>query len=231
MIILAIETSSERGSMALSRDGKVASTQLDAGPKQSETAMRRLRDLLAGCGMRIEDVDAVAFGSGPGMFTGLRLGCGLAQGLAIGLSKPIVAVSSLHALAARCQGARIVAATDARMGEIYLQCFERDDTGLHPRGAAECVPPEELRPLAPAGGWQGIGSAFEVYAGRLPEAFLQSIEMVDGEARARAEEVAAIAAERLAEGRATPLEAAVPQYVRNKVALTTRERLARGGDS
>ena len=231
MIILAIETSSERGSMALSHGGKVASTSLDAGPKQSETALRRLRDLLEGCGLHIEDVDVVAFGSGPGMFTGLRLGCGLAQGLAIGLSKPIVAVSSLLALAARCRGERIVAATDARMGEIYFQCFKRRDGVLVPENEPDCVPPEQLPALSPDSGWQGIGNAFAVHAARMPAAFLGAIAVIDADARPRAEEVAELAADLVAEGRTTPLEEAVPQYVRNKVALTTRERLARGGRS
>ena len=217
--------------MALSRDGNIVATQLDAGPKQSETALTKLRDLLQGCGLRIEDIDAVAFGSGPGMFTGLRLGCGLAQGLAIGLSKPIVAVSSLHALAARSAGSRIVAATDARMGEIYIQRFLRGDAGLAAGGEPECLPPEQVPALSPESGWHGIGNAFAVHVGRLPDLFMRSIEVVDADARPRAEEVAVIAAERVAEGRTTPLDEATPQYVRNKVALTTRERLARGGRS
>lgn len=229
MIILAIETSSERGSLAVWNDGACEAIELAPGAGQSATALQRLRELISKLGLALEQIDAIAFGSGPGMFTGLRLGCGLAQGLAIGLAKPVVSVSSLQALAARSSGERILAATDARMGEVYVQGFCRTDGALAPMGQAACVPPEQLPPPPAGQSWKGIGSGFSAYRERLPAEMLARVDVVDAEAVPRASEVAEIGRRRFSSGSVTSLSEAVPDYVRNKVALTTLERLARGG--
>lgn len=152
MNILAIETSSDRGSLALTNECFMDWVDLDPGPAQSATALAKLKVLLATHGLGVKDIQFIAFGSGPGMFTGLRLGCGLAQGLSIGLAKPIVAISSLEALANQSDDGQVVAATDARMGEIYSQCFMRTGDMLTPCGVPTCVPPEMLSlPEGPAG--------------------------------------------------------------------------------
>jgi len=229
MIILAIETSSERGSLAVWNDGACEAIELAPGAGQSATALQRLRELISKLGLALEQIDAIAFGSGPGMFTGLRLGCGLAQGLAIGLAKPVVSVSSLQALAARSSGERILAATDARMGEVYVQSFCRVDGEVKPLGDAACVPPEQLPPPAEGSAWKGIGSGFAAYRERMPAELVTRLEVEDAQAVPHAREVAEIGWCKYSAGRLTPLSEAVPEYVRNKVALTTRERLARGG--
>ncbi|MCB1890075.1 MAG: tRNA (adenosine(37)-N6)-threonylcarbamoyltransferase complex dimerization subunit type 1 TsaB [Rhodocyclaceae bacterium] len=229
MRILAIETSSDHGSLALADHGDIDCVDLEAGPAQSTTALAKLRALLEGRQLSVRDIDAIAFGSGPGMFTGLRLGCGLAQGLAIGLVRPVVAVSSLEALAQQSTATHIVAATDARMGEVYSQCFVRTEDGLKACVEASCRPPESLAlPDSPAS-WEGVGNAFEVYADRLPDAMRSRVEVLASHTRPHARDVLAIASRRLARGESSPLSDVVPHYVRNKVALTTRERLERGG--
>ncbi|MCB1956315.1 MAG: tRNA (adenosine(37)-N6)-threonylcarbamoyltransferase complex dimerization subunit type 1 TsaB [Rhodocyclaceae bacterium] len=229
MNILAIETSSERGSLALANECFMDCVDLDPGPAQSATALAKLKTLLAARGLGVKDIQVIAFGSGPGMFTGLRLGCGLAQGLSIGLLKPIVAVSSLEALAHQSEGDHVVAATDARMGEIYSQCFARSGDTLAPCGEPTCVPPEMLSlPDGPAA-WHGVGNAFDIYRDRLPGRVLGELTQVSASVRPHAREVLEIARRRIGRGETTPLSDAVPQYVRNKVALTTRERMERGG--
>ncbi len=229
MIVLAIETSSERGSLAVWHDGRCTAVDLEPGPGQSATALQRLSRLLSELELSIEQIDAIAFGSGPGMFTGLRLGCGLAQGLAIGLARPVVSVSSLQALAERCSGERILAATDARMGEVYVQSFCRTDGALMPMGEAACVPPEQVPPPPADQRWKGIGCGFSAYRARLPAELTARVDIVDSEAVPHACEVAEIGRRKFSAGSVTPLSEAVPDYVRNKVALTTLERLARGG--
>lgn len=228
MKILAIETSSEQGSLALQKDGLVFRCLLDRAGEQSATALTKLRELLAQGGIDLRELDAIAFGAGPGMFTGLRLGCGLAQGLAIGAGLPLVRVSSLLALANRCSGERVVVATDARMGEIYCQCFERTGTFLAPVGMPQCIPPEQFfLPPGPAR-WSAIGSAFSAYWNRFDVTLLDSISLAADNAPAHASDLLTIAARYLAAGKVTAPQDAVPEYVRDKVALTTRERLERG---
>ncbi len=229
MRILAIETSSDRGSLALADRGDIDCVDLDAGPAQSTTALAKLRALLEARGLAVRDIDAIAFGSGPGMFTGLRLGCGLAQGLAIGLVRPVVAVSSLEALAHQCGGEHVIAATDARMGEVYSQCFIRTGEEFEPCAEPSCLPPESLVVPNASVTWSGVGNAFEVYRERFAKAFSAGVDVVSSSTRPHARDVLHIAHRRLARGETSPLSDIVPRYVRNKVALTTRERLERGG--
>lgn len=229
MRILAIETSSEHGSLALADDCEIDCVDLDVGPAQSTTALGKLRGLLAGRGLAVSDVDAIAFGSGPGMFTGLRLGCGLAQGLAIGLVRPVLAVSSLEVLAHQADTEWVMAVTDARMGEVYGQGFRRGADGLEACGEPRCIPPERLELPPGSACWRGVGNGFQVYRERFPAEVLRRIDIDASVLRPHARDVALIARKRLARGESTPLSEVVPQYVRDKVALTTRERLARGG--
>lgn len=228
MKILAIETSSEQGSLALLRNGDCALVSLDPGPAQSATALAKLDAVLAAAALRLADLDAIAFGCGPGMFTGLRFGCGLAQGLALGAGRPLIAVSSQQALALQSPGERILVATDARMGEVYWRCYRRSSEGLAPIGPAACTPPEQVA-LGPGEAWHGIGNAFSLHAERLPATLRGRLAAVDGTAVASARELARLAVARCAAGEFTALGEAIPEYVRDKVALTTAERQERGG--
>lgn len=228
MKILAIETSSQQGSLALLDGASISACPLESGAAQSESALPRLKELLAESALSLADLDALAFGVGPGMFTGLRLGCGLAQGLALGSGLPLVPVSSLEALAQRCSGERVIAATDARMGEIYALCLARQGGRLEPLGPAQCLPPEDLAGLCTGRGWQGIGSAFRTYRDRFDRGFLAAITLVPGEQQVHASDLLPLAARAFEAGRTVGPAFALPQYVRDKVALTTSERLARG---
>lgn len=228
MKILAIETSSDRGSVALLDGDSLSCADLAPGAKQSSSALATIRQLLDGAGVALTALDAIAFGSGPGMFTGLRLGCGVAQGLSIGSGRPLIAVSSLQALAERCPGERLLVATDARMGEVYWVAFERVAGGWHALADPVCGPPEDVVLPAGSDAWRAIGNGFAAYRDRWPGSIIDRVAIEDDGAVARAGDVARIAARRWAGGGLTPLAEALPQYVRNKVALTTRERLERG---
>ena len=129
MKILALETSTEYCSAALWQDGIILSRNELVGQKHSEMLMPMLGALLqdAGCGIR--DMDGIAFGSGPGSFTGVRIACGVAQGLALGAGLPVSGISTLLALAQGSGHARVIAALDARMDEIYFAAYEMQDEG------------------------------------------------------------------------------------------------------
>ena len=228
MNVLAIETSAGQGSLALSCDGAISSCLLEQGPAQSATALPRLGELLRASDIDAGQLDLIAFGKGPGMFTGLRLGCGLAQGLALGTGAPLLAVSSLQALAEQCPAERVIALADARMGELYCRRFERRDGELVPTTAAQCLPPEQLEVLPGEDRWCGIGAGFSSYRDRFSPAWLDRVDIIADSAVAHAREVLSIALRAHASGAETAAIDAVPEYVRNKVALTTRERIARG---
>ncbi len=205
---------------------------LEGHANHSEHLLPTVRSLLAYAGLELDSLDAIAFGAGPGAFTGLRLACGTVQGLAIGADLGVVPVSSLAALALQGEGDAVFVATDARMGEVYSAAY-RVSGGVNGAEVTECrrpmcTPPAQLA-LPPDGSWFGIGSALRVYAADLPASLLARLSAQNAVAVPRAADVARLAASRYLAGEVVAPEAAVPLYVRDKVALTTAERLARGG--
>ena len=130
MEILAIETSTEYCSVALWQDGKVSERCELVGQKHSEVLMAMLDALLKDAGIKITQVDGIAFGKGPGSFTGVRIACGVAQGLALGADVKVVGVCTLEALAQASGRDKVIAALDARMGELYLAAYEKRNDGL-----------------------------------------------------------------------------------------------------
>lgn len=227
MKILAIETSGEHGSVALLTGESVHGQALEGHARHSEHLLPAIQQLLAQAGMSLTELDALAFGAGPGAFTGLRLACGVVQGLALGTGLPVVPVCSLQALALEAPPGPTLVAMDARMGEIYTAAYAND--GREPRESAppRCIPPEDLS-VAEEEGWSGIGSGFIAYPTRLPPALLAAMKSVDGQRTPTAEAVARIACLKVARGETLTAALAAPIYVRDKVALTTAERLARG---
>jgi len=166
--IVAFETSSETISVAVARDGQIVSTAIaDAGQHSGEVTLPTMHSLLARLGLAVDSLDLVVFGQGPGSFTGVRVACGLAQGLAYGLGKRVIALPSTLALAeAACASTDlpVLVAIDARMGEIYLAAYRADTT--QPTGYEQLIEPCLAKPDAIAAlidhqsHWQGVGSAF-----------------------------------------------------------------------
>lgn len=228
MKILSIETACEHGSVALMHGGELLVRRIQGAANHSEAILRDLRELLAEAGMDVAQLDAIAFGAGPGAFTGLRLACGVAQGIALGADLGIAVVGSLQAVALQIDAPRVFVATDARMGEVYHAAFERDAEGMPALvGAIHCSAPLELE--LPAGEWFAAGSAFKVWPEELQERHVGSLTGCRPDAVPRAEEVARLATAAVMRGLLVPPERAAPLYVRDKVAMTTAERLALGG--
>jgi len=208
--------------LALVTPGQTRVFEAAGGAQASARMLPEVKALLAGAGLDLADLDAVAFGQGPGAFTGLRTACAVAQGLAFGLGKPVLAIDSLMLVAedARAQGAGddIWVAMDARIGEIYAARYRWVDEAW-----TVVEPPALYRPEALAAHWgvpaAAAGSALAEYAeplGPLPRAWPR--------ARSRAAALGALALAAWQRGEARDAAEALPVYVRDKVALTTAER-------
>ncbi|HET7774740.1 MAG TPA: tRNA (adenosine(37)-N6)-threonylcarbamoyltransferase complex dimerization subunit type 1 TsaB [Azospira sp.] len=227
MNLLALETATDQGSVALWRDGVVLFRECPAGEQSSLTLLPLVRTLMGEVGLAMADLDGIAFGAGPGAFTGLRVACGVAQGLAVALDKPVLPVVTLEALAFANGGERVAVYLDARMGEVYCGSYRHDGAGLHLEGAITVNPPAQA-PLPEGPGWVVCGNgapAYPVLAERLAALGLP----LGPERVPTAAAVAALAAPRLARGEGLDPALAAPLYIRDKVALTVAERLAQGG--
>ena len=181
-------------------------------------------ELLGEAGLLLADVDGIAFGAGPGGFTGLRLSCGVAQGLAFGLDRPVLAVPTLEALALACGAEKVFACLDARMNEVYCAAYIVRNGTPETAMAPLCAPPATV-PAPPGSGWLGCGDGFAAY----PELLGPAFAGVRADLWPTAAAVARLAAPIFARGGGVDAALAAPLYVRNKVALTTAERIARGG--
>jgi tRNA threonylcarbamoyladenosine biosynthesis protein TsaB len=214
----ALETSTEWCSVALSLEGEVVALERRAGQRHAELLLPMLEHLLARAGITARALDALAFGAGPGSFTGLRIACGAAQGLALARGMPLLGVSSLEALAEEARAPRVVACLDARMREVYYACLERQGGAWREVVEARCVAPAEA-PRPPGEGWIGCGNGFAAH-GNL------GLERVFPEIHPTAAAIARLAAPRLAHGEGVDAALAAPRYLRDKVAFT-RQELAR----
>lgn len=224
--LLALDTATEACSVALLRNGTIRFRSEVVGQRHSERALPLVDELLRGAGTTLRDLDYIAFGAGPGSFTGLRIACGLAQGLAWAAGKAAIPVGNLMAMAARafcmepdCE--RVLCAIDARMHEAYCAIYRRGSVPVEEQ-APRLARPQDLVALA-----QGVdtvaGDALTVFSSELSGFSKRRLP----DLRADAGDIAKLAATAPLLTRAVAPHAAAPLYVRDHVALTTEERRAR----
>ena len=225
MKLLAFETATEGCSVAVYSDGEVRERFELAPRRHAELALPWAEQLLVEAGIAKSQLDAIAVGRGPGAFTGVRLAISIAQGIALALDKPVVPVSTLAALAMRANGERILAAIDARMGEIYLAAFEHDGAGLRALDHEIVVNPEAAA-IPDGDAWHGIGTGFAAADGLLQRRFADRLAAVDAAALPHAAEIARLAAHAFARGEAVAPERVEPAYLRDNVALTLEQQRA-----
>lgn len=229
--ILALDTATEFCAVALQARGQTWQRTERAGQGHTERLLAMVDEVLAEAGFGVTDLDALAFGAGPGSFTGLRIACGVAQGLAWAAEKPVVAVGNLRVLAVAAladdpTARRVLCAVDARMNEAYCAIYERgaDLHDLIEREAPMLAAPGDLADLARANGCDLVaGDALVVFPGAWPD---QAPWRSSGEQLASAAWIAHLAAVDFAAGRAEAPALAHPLYVRDRVALTIAERAA-----
>lgn len=216
--ILAIDTSSEACSVALARDDEIVERFEIVRQSHSARILPMVEALLADAGIALAQLDAIAFGRGPGSFTALRIGAGVVQGLAFAVDLPVVPVSSLAALAQGVAAPRVLAAVDARMGQVYWAACRRDDAGLVVLQGAEAVSVPETVTASGDGEWVGAGSGWDQYAERLQRALAPRVSRWEAGRHPHAREVALLGVAAYARGERVPPEEALPVYVRDDVA-------------
>ena len=240
--ILAIESSTDIASVALYLDGplpRLLTRQVSGVQSHSESVLPMVQALLAEAGIALRDCDAIAFGAGPGSFTGVRTACGIVQGLAYGSERRVVAVDTLIAAAQACRDATgaddVLVVIDARMGQVYWGQYRWQD---NVEGGGDWVPVVAARLDAPAavvasGTVTACGNGFIAYAA----AFAQNLAPGGFAHDARpdlmphAAQVAALATRLFQRGAAVAARDAQPVYLRNDVALTTLERAIRRAEA
>lgn len=226
MQILALDTSTEWVSVAAFDGHAAVALRERAGNAASERVLPLIAQVLARAATPLSALGGIAYGAGPGSFTGVRIACGIAQGLAFGAGIPVYGVSSLGAIAQtawRTRGmARVIACIDARMREVYVAAYAHDGDGWTLASGPAVRRPDDVD--VPAGGdWRGAGEGFAAYpqlADRLRLVDVDSTIIPD------ARSVAELAWPKLAAGEGLPAAQAQPLYVRHRVALTRAERAA-----
>jgi tRNA threonylcarbamoyladenosine biosynthesis protein TsaB len=226
MRVLAFDTSTEYCSVALWDDGTVTGGSELAGQKHSEILIGMLGAILEQAGIKLAHLDGIAFGKGPGSFTGVRIACGAAQGLAFGADLPVAGICTLEALAEASGRTRVIAALDARMGETYHAAYEKRN-GLWSEASSPCLCKPEDAPAVTGNDWFGIGSGFAMHGTTLEQVYAGQLSGMDGSAVPQAAAVAALGAARIASGLGVDAAQALPLYLRDKVALKTSERAQR----
>ncbi|MSQ70257.1 MAG: tRNA (adenosine(37)-N6)-threonylcarbamoyltransferase complex dimerization subunit type 1 TsaB [Betaproteobacteria bacterium] len=228
MNLLAIETSTEYCSLAVASGDSVWARHELAGQRHAETILQAIRELLTSAGLAIADIEGIAYGAGPGSFTGLRVACGVAQGLAMAGDIGVVGIVSLLAVAEQSGARRAICCIDARMGEVYHAAYRRnaDDSWT------ELIPPRVCRPDAvppvhdadSEGSWSGCGSGFLAYRDILELRYAGQLVSIVPDALPTASAMLRLAKPRFDAGAAREPGSAIPVYIRDRVALKTSER-------
>ncbi|GIZ11220.1 tRNA (adenosine(37)-N6)-threonylcarbamoyltransferase complex dimerization subunit type 1 TsaB [Pseudomonas sp. NCCP-436] len=217
--LLALDTATEACSVALLHDGRVLSHYEVAPRLHAQRLLPIIRQLLGEAGITPGALDAIAFGRGPGAFTGVRIAVGVVQGLAFALDRPVLPVSNLALLAQRAlreHGAeQVAAAIDARMDEVYWGCYRAESGEMRLCGKEAVLPPEQAEvPRGSQGRWFGAGTGWGTYGKRI---FLQPAGQ-DGAMLPHAEDLLSLARFAWGRGEALPADQAQPVYLRDQVA-------------
>ncbi|MCR4345611.1 MAG: tRNA (adenosine(37)-N6)-threonylcarbamoyltransferase complex dimerization subunit type 1 TsaB [Sulfuricaulis sp.] len=227
MKILALETSTEACSVAIWTDGAVRE-RFESGNQHSGRILAMVDGLLVESGFSLTQFDAIAFGRGPGSFTGLRIGAGVAQGLAFGADTPVVPVSSLAALAQGENALKVLAAFDAHMNQIYLGAFVRNNHNIVELiGIESVVAPSDAR-LPEGNDWVGAGNGWDQYHAALLARMGKHVMTWQTGAYPLARHIGHLGAVACQAGKALPAEQALPVYVRDDVAVKQAKARERG---
>lgn len=223
MRILAIDTATESCSVALLNSDAVTAHFEECPREHTQRILPLVKEILTRSDTSLTDLDALAFGRGPGSFTGVRIGIGIAQGLALGAELPMIGVSTLATMAQgawRMTGAtRVLAAIDARMGEVYWAEYTRDEQGVwHGEETEAVLKPEAVteRLKQLSGEWATVGTGWPAWPDMSSGT---GVTLIDGNMLLpAAEDMLPIACQLFAAGKTVAVEHAEPVYLRNTVA-------------
>lgn len=230
---LALDTSTEFLSLALHKGDKRFTVDLLAGQSHSQIILPQLQQLLTSAGLQLSDLHGIAFGAGPGSFTGVRIAAGIAQGLAYGAKLPVIGVCTLQALAEASGADNVIACLDARMGEVYHAVYVRkahiskNSVVENDTWQAVIAPglykPESV-PSVEGDSWVGVGSGWQTYGEQLSGKYAGQLLETQPSLMPTASAMLNIALPIFAAGNGLPASEAMPIYIRNRVALKTAER-------
>ncbi len=222
-MILAIDATAEHCSAALSIPGRVLSRTLHAPREHTQKLLAFVDSLLVEAGVKLCDIGAVAFGAGPGSFTGLRIAAAMAQGLALGANKPVLPISSLRAVAFEVyqttQHESVMVALDARKSEVYWGLYGwNKNAGMVLQGEEIVVTPSNVPLPDVLSQWVGAGNGFAAYSSILEER-MKDVTRVYPNIMPQAHTIAVLAEYDFAQGKAVSPELGLPTYVRNDVVV------------
>jgi tRNA threonylcarbamoyladenosine biosynthesis protein TsaB len=234
MNLLALDTSTEFLSLGLQLNDKTFTHFQQAGNASSELILPQIQALLEEAKVKLSDLDGIAFGAGPGAFTGVRIACGVAQGLGFGANIPVVGVNTLLAVAQASGQDKAIVCLDARMGEIYYAAFIKQENEWQEIHETKVCKPEAAWILASGASnlmmhekaWVGVGSGWAVYGEILSKIYAEIVVKVLPDVTPTAEAILRLAKPIFAAGNAKSASEAAPIYIRNRVALTSAEREA-----
>ncbi|HSI43039.1 MAG TPA: tRNA (adenosine(37)-N6)-threonylcarbamoyltransferase complex dimerization subunit type 1 TsaB [Methylotenera sp.] len=228
MKLLTFDTSTEYLSLAVLNDSEVFTYDVLAGQTHSQIILPQIQALLETAGLQLKDLQGIAFGAGPGSFTGVRIAAGIAQGLGFGGNLPVVGICTLQALAEASSATKVIACLDARMGEVYHAAYERTLDEKTPGEWQAVMEPGLYKPDAVpkinGNGWVGAGSGWQTYGELLSNAYSEQIISTQPTLLPTASAIMKLAQPIFASGQAKPAHDAMPIYIRNRVALKTAER-------
>jgi tRNA threonylcarbamoyladenosine biosynthesis protein TsaB len=226
MKILAIDTATEACSAALLIDAKVTTLYRLAPREHSRLILKMIDELLSDARLSVSDIDAIAFGRGPGSFMGLRIAAGVVQGIAFAHDIPVIPISTLKAIAQRAcdeTGSQyILAAIDARMDEVYWAVYYQKEQLWHLYGEETVISPEKVfldeLPGRPDQPWVAAGTGWGSYKDRLLQTVNCPLQTILPECFPSAEVIVKLAATELKAGNTVTAAEAIPVYLRNDVA-------------
>lgn len=228
MRILALDTATEACSAALYVDGVTHDRFRMAPRRHAELILPMANELLREANLELDDLDALAFGAGPGSFTGVRIAAAVTQGLALGAGLPVVGVSTLAAVAqeviSTLENASVAVALDARMNEVYFGLYRRDDGGLAQQVGEERVCPPNAVSALPPGTWIGAGPGWQTHGCVLREALGGAVSGVKDDLFPNARYLAQLARPLIARGQVVTPGQAIPNYVRDDVVSRSGKR-------
>ena len=225
MKLLALETSTEQLSLAVMAGDAVFTYEEIVGNASSAHVLPQIQALLAQANLSLANLDGIAYGAGPGSFTGVRIATGVTQGLAFAHALPVFGVSTLLALAAASDHDKVIACLDARMGEVYHASFVKTAEGWLTQDAPGVSKPDAV-PKVVGNDWVGVGSGWQAHGEVLSQVYDGQLAQTQPEKMPSATAILQLASPELLKGNGLPAAQALPLYVRNRVALTTKQREA-----
>lgn len=223
MKLLVLDTSTEWCSAALWLDGVIQARRVLAEQRHSSLLLPMVDELLHAAGLTLRQLDGIAYGAGPGSFTGLRIACAVTQGLAFGADLPVAGVSTLESIAQQTGADRVLTVLDARMAEVYWAAYRREGAGWRAVSEPQLALPESVAVPA-AGEWIGAGNGFAALGAVLRPRLAPQLVRIDDTLMPDAAAMAPLAAAAFACGEGMDAALAAPIYLRDKVALTVDER-------